>query len=179
MLRAPPEEQKPCGCRSPEALCSPALEERSSASSASALEERFGKPVERIGVYPMPILLRDQPGYRISESTATSRTRRSRSNSIFRGTITQRGIGTIFHESDRGCGRQADDANGIRAGIGYAFPVSLTKSWHSAATTNEQCDGERVSMMVTYYVADSFARRLYWKARRALLSLGLAFRPLT
>ncbi len=50
---------------------------------------------------------------------------------------------------------------------GYAFPVSLTKSWHSATTTSAG-DGERVSMMVTYYVADSFARRLYWRARRAL-----------
>jgi hypothetical protein len=50
--------------------------------------------------------------------------------------------------------------------------VSLTKSWHSAATTTAE-DGERVSMMVTYYVADSLPRRLYWIARRALLSLGI------
>ena len=28
-------------------------------------------------------------------------------------------------------------------------------------------------MMVTYYVADSLLRRLYWKARRTLLSLGI------
>src|SRR4029078_3518137 len=54
---------------------------------------------------------------------------------------------------------------------GYAFPVSLTKSWHSAATTSAG-DGERVSMMVTYYVADSFARRLYWRGRRGLFSAG-------
>ena len=50
--------------------------------------------------------------------------------------------------------------------------MSLSKSWHSAATSSAE-DGERVSMMVTYYVADSIARRLYWKARRALLSLGI------
>jgi hypothetical protein len=28
-------------------------------------------------------------------------------------------------------------------------------------------------MMVTYYVADSLFRRLYWKARRTLVSLGI------
>ena len=55
---------------------------------------------------------------------------------------------------------------------GYAFPVSLTQSWHSAAATTDE-DGERVSMMVTYYVADSLFRRLYWNARRFLLLLGI------
>jgi hypothetical protein len=30
-----------------------------------------------------------------------------------------------------------------------------------------------VSMMVTYYVAESLGRRLYWMARRALLLLGI------
>ncbi len=55
---------------------------------------------------------------------------------------------------------------------GYAFPVSLTESWHSAAPTTA-ADGERVSMMVTYYVADTFVQRLYWRARRALLAIGI------
>ena len=55
---------------------------------------------------------------------------------------------------------------------GYAFPVALTKSWHSAATASDR-DGERVSMMVTYYVADSPLRRFYWSVRRKLLALGI------
>lgn len=55
---------------------------------------------------------------------------------------------------------------------GYAFPVALTKSWHSAAQTTE-ADGEQVTMMVTYYVAEGVRGRLYRLLRRALLSLGL------
>ena len=54
---------------------------------------------------------------------------------------------------------------------GYAFPVSLTESWHSAAETTEQ-DGERVSMMVTYYVADNPKTWLKYRFRRALNFFG-------
>ena len=48
------------------ALCSKALENAFKRKFRAALEERFGKPAEKIGVYPIPILLRDQPGYKIS-----------------------------------------------------------------------------------------------------------------
>ena len=84
----------------------------------------------------------------------------------------QRHIGTIFHESNEGPGAERTTQMPFMPATGYAFPVSLTKSWHSAATSSAE-DGERVSMMVTYYVADSLARRFYWKARRWLLSLGI------
>jgi hypothetical protein len=53
---------------------------------------------------------------------------------------------------------------------GYAFPVSLTKSWHSAATTTDE-DGERVSMMVTYYVTEDLRSRF----KRRLNRLGSFF----
>ncbi|HWJ39162.1 MAG TPA: hypothetical protein VNR86_10435, partial [Sphingomicrobium sp.] len=48
------------------ALCSRELEDAFKRKFRSALEERFGKPVEKVGLYPVPILLRDQPGYKIS-----------------------------------------------------------------------------------------------------------------
>jgi hypothetical protein len=54
---------------------------------------------------------------------------------------------------------------------GYAFPVSLTESWHSAAETTE-ADGERVTMMVTYYVADNPRTWLKYRLRRALNFFG-------
>ena len=47
------------------ALCSRQLELAFKRKFRRTLEERFGKPAEKIGVYPIPILLRDQPGYRI------------------------------------------------------------------------------------------------------------------
>ena len=55
---------------------------------------------------------------------------------------------------------------------GYAFPVTQTKSWHSAARTTEE-DGERVSMMVTYYVDEGFGWRLNNRLRRAGLRVGI------
>ena len=48
------------------ALCSPPLEDAFKRKFRAALEERFGKPVERHRPVSVPILLRDQPGYRIA-----------------------------------------------------------------------------------------------------------------
>ena len=170
LLRKLPADQKKVWMPLARALCSRGLEVAFKRKFREALEERFGKKAERIGFYPVPILLRDQPGYRISihsdvpKKAITVQFYLPRDDS-------QRGIGTIFHESDHGPGAERTTQMPFMPATGYAFPVSLTKSWHSAATSTES-DGERVSMMVTYYVADSPLRRLYWKARRALLSLG-------
>jgi hypothetical protein len=122
-------------------------------------------------MYPIPILLRDQPGYKISIHSDV-RKKAITVQYYLPGDASQRDLGTIYHESNTGDGAKRTTQMPFMPASGYAFPVSLTKSWHSAATASDG-DGERVSMMVTYYVADSFGRRLYWKARRALLSLGI------
>jgi hypothetical protein len=171
LLRGLPEEQKRIWLPMARALTSRRLEAAFKRKFRAALEERFGKKVERIRVYPVPILLRDQPGYRIgihsdvAKKAVTVQFYLPRDDS-------QREIGTIFHEGDKGAAAERTTQMPFMPATGYAFPVALTKSWHSAATSTEQ-DGERVSMMVTYYVADDFRRRLYWKMRRALLSLGI------
>lgn len=171
LVKRLPADQKRVWLPIARALCSPALEQAFKRKFRAALEERFGKPAEKIGLYPVPILLRDQPGYRIGIHSDVPK-KAITVQFYLPKDASQRGLGTIFHE-----GRDSDAANrttqmAFMPASGYAFPVSLTKSWHSAATASDT-DGERVSMMVTYYVADSFARRLYWKARRALLSFGI------
>jgi hypothetical protein len=166
-----PKEQRRAWLPVARALCSRRLELAFKRKFRAALEERFGKPVERIGVYPIPILLRDQPGYRIGIHSDVPK-KAITVQFYLPADASQRDLGTIFHEGDKGAGAKRTTQMPFMPATGYAFPVSLTKSWHSAATTTER-DGERVSMMVTYYVADSFARRLYWLARRALLSLGI------
>lgn len=171
LLRRLPADQRLVWMPIARALCSRELELAFKRKFRTALEERFGKPAERIGVYPIPILLRDQPGYRIGIHSDVSK-KAITVQFYLPADESQRDIGTIFHEADRGAGAKRTTQMPFMPASGYAFPVSLTKSWHSAATTSER-DGERVSMMVTYYVADGFARRLYWKARRALLSLGI------
>ena len=171
LLAQLPAEQKRMWLPVARALCSRELELAFKRKFRRALEERFGKPAEKIGVYPIPILLRDQPGYRIGIHSDVAKKAITVQFYLPRDEK-QRSIGTIFHESDHGAGSKRTTQMPFLPASGYAFPVSLTKSWHSAATTSAG-DGERVSMMVTYYVADSFARRLYWRARRALLSLGI------
>jgi hypothetical protein len=45
--------------------CVPAARGCPETEVRAALEDRFRKPIDRIAIYPVPILLRDQPGYRI------------------------------------------------------------------------------------------------------------------
>lgn len=152
------------------ALCSSDLEAAFKDKFRSALEARFGKPAEKIGMYPIPILLRDQPGYKISVHSDVP-TKAITVQFYLPADESQRLIGTIFHESDQGAGAKKTTQMPFLPSSGYAFPVTQTKSWHSAAETSEK-DGERVTMMVTYYVADSPLKWLKYRLRRALLSVG-------
>ena len=114
------------------ALCSKALENAFKDKFRATLEERFGKPVEKIGVYPIPILLRDQPGYKISVHSDVP-TKAITVQFYLPKDNEQRGIGTIFHEGDKGAKAKKTTQMPFMPATGYAFPVSLTKSWHSAA----------------------------------------------
>lgn len=171
LLRGLPEHQRRAWMPTARALCSKQLELAFKRKFRGSLEQRFGKSAEKIGVYPVPILLRDQPGYRIGIHSDVKKKAITVQFYLPRDE-SQRHIGTLFHESNSGAGAEKTTRMPFLPASGYAFPVSLAKSWHSAATTGPN-DGERVSMMVTYYVADSLSRRLYWLARRALLSLGI------
>ncbi|MFL6725939.1 MAG: hypothetical protein ACJ8FS_05430 [Sphingomicrobium sp.] len=154
-----------------QALCSKQLELAFKRKFRAALEERFGKPAEQIGMYPVPILLRDQPGYKISIHSDVP-TKAMTVQYYVPADESQQHIGTIFHESNEGAGAKKTTQMPFLPASGYAFPVSLTKSWHSAAETAEE-DGERVTMMVTYYVADSPLTWLKYRLRRALLWVGI------
>jgi hypothetical protein len=153
------------------ALCSSELEMAFKRKFRSAMEERFGKPVEKVGLYPVPILLRDQPGYKISIHSDVP-TKAITVQFYLPEDDSQRHVGTIFHESDKGAGSKKTTQMPFLPASGYAFPVSTTKSWHSAARTNK-ADGERVTMMVTYYVAEGLKGRIYRRLRRALLFVGI------
>ena len=164
------EEQRRVWLPVAEALCSKELETAFKDKFRGALEERFGKPVEKIGVYPIPILLRDQPGYKISVHSDVP-TKAITVQFYLPKDESQRGIGTIFHEGDKGAKAKKTTQMPFLPSSGYAFPVSLTKSWHSAAPTTAK-DGERVTMMVTYYVADNPKTWLKYRLRRMLNFLG-------
>jgi hypothetical protein len=170
LVRRLPAEQRAVWLPVAKALCSKDLEDAFKKKFRAVLEKRFKRPVETLGVYPIPILLRDQPGYKISihsdvpTKAITVQFYLPRDNS-------QRGIGTIFHEGDKGAKARKTTQMQFLPASGYAFPVSLTESWHSAAPTTET-DGERVTMMVTYYVADNPKTWLKYRLRRVLNAFG-------
>ena len=170
LVRRLPVEQRRVWLPVARALCSKELENAFKSKFRAVLEKRFGKPAESVGVYPIPILLRDQPGYKISIHSDVP-TKAITVQFYLPKDDTQRGIGTIFHEGDKGAKAKKTTQMQFLPASGYAFPVSLTESWHSAAPTTE-ADGERVTMMVTYYVADTPKTWFKYRLRRALNFFG-------
>ena len=171
LLNRLPEQQRRVWVPVAETLCSAELELAFKRKFRRALEERFDRSVEEIGVYPIPILLRDQPGYRIGIHSDVP----SKAITVqyyLPSDESQRHVGTIFHEGKTGEEAERSTQMPFMPATGYAFPVSSAKSWHSAATVSET-DGERVTMMVTYYVADGPFTWLRYRLRRALLSFGI------
>ena len=62
-------------------------------------------------------------------------------------------LGTVLHERRVGAGAERVKKLGFRPASGYAFPVVRHESWHSVTRTRDT-DGERNSVMLTYYVQD-------------------------
>lgn len=170
LLRLPPIQRR-TWMPLARALCSDALEDAFKRKFRASLEHRFAKPVDQIGIYPIPILLRDQPGYRIG-AHADAASKAITAQFYLPRDTSQSHIGTLFHEGQSGEAAERITQMPFLPATGYAFPVSLTESWHSAVMASE-ADGERVSMMVTYYVADDLRTWAKYRLRRAKLWLGL------
>jgi hypothetical protein len=142
-------------------LMSKELQEAFKRKFRKALEARFDRGIDQLDFYPVPILVCDLPGYRIGIHS-----------DVMRKAITvqfylpdddsQQHIGTIFHEGRSGEAAQRIKKMPFLPASGYAFPVQAQASWHSAATV-EEADGERRSIMLTYYVQH---RPKWWLGRR-------------
>lgn len=132
-----------------------------------ALETRFQQRAEDIELYPVPILVRDLPGYKIGIHADTL-TKAITVQFYLPSDERQVHLGTIFHSS-----KGPDDqpvAMQFLPSSGYAFAVRKKESWHSARETTE-ADGERRSIMLTYYVAGVPE----WRRRRKLQRIGIFF----
>jgi hypothetical protein len=171
LMRRLPESQRAVWHQVAKALCSAELQDAFKRKFQRALEQRFMKPVEQLRLYPVPILLRDQPGYRIGiHSDAASK---AITVQFYLPADTSQGdIGTIFHAGKTGAAAERTTKMPFLPATGYAFPVTKTKSWHSAAQTSA-ADGERVSMMVTYYVDEGMRTVANNRLRRFGLRFGI------
>ena len=116
---------------------------------APALEKRFGKDFASVGMFPIPILTRDIPGYRITPHTDTR----------WKGITVQlylprddanADIGTIFHDilPDGSMPKAAQMK--FAPNSGYAFAVG-TDTWHSADPVHNGVK-TRDSILLTYFV---------------------------
>ena len=169
LRRLPPKERRawmPIG----RALCSKQVENAFKGKFQTALEQRFGKALQQISLYPVPVLLRDQPGYRIGIHCDVP-TKGITVQFFLPGDSSQRHLGTIFHEGDSGEASERQLQMPFLPDSAYAFPVSQT-SWHSASRTTER-DGERTSMMLTYYVTEELPLWLNNRLRRIGLFFGV------
>ena len=132
------------------ALRSRALQDAFKRKFRAALERRFGRSIDRLSFYPVPILLRDFPGYRIGihgdslSKAITVQFYLPRDDS-------QAHLGTVLHQARSGPGAERTKRLPFGPAASYAFPVVYHESWHSVVQT-VPADGERNSIMLTYYV---------------------------
>ncbi len=145
------------------ALCSEDVKNAFRKKLAPGLEKRFGKDFMSVGMYPIPILTRDIPGYLITPHTDTH----------WKGITVQlylprddanTDIGTIFHE------RLPDGSMPKRAQMkfapnsGYAFAVG-DDTWHSADPVHNRVK-TRDSILLTYFVDQGALKVLRNRAKR-------------
>ena len=144
------------------ALCSRPVKEAFMRRLALPLTKRFGKV--KVGMYPIPILTRDIPGYQITPHTDTR----------WKGITVQlylppdrahTNIGTIFHDhnADGGCGAKAKQMS-FAPNSGYAFAVG-TDTWHSADAVGPEVK-TRDSILLTYFVDRGALRFLRNRGKR-------------
>jgi hypothetical protein len=145
------------------ALCSVPVKEALMRRLAPGLGQRFGKDFAKVGMYPVPILTRDTPGYKIAPHPDTPWKGMTIQLYLPRDSAATH-IGTIFHE------RLADGSMPKRAQMkfapntGYAFAVGKN-TWHSADTVGPEVT-TRDSILLTYFVDAGLVRYLRNRGKR-------------
>jgi hypothetical protein len=162
-IRSLPAEKRPIWDIVGGALCSSEVQAAFVRRLAGDLRRRFGEGFADIGLYPIPVLTRDVPGYNILPHTDTH----------WKGITVQLylprddahlNIGTILH------GRQPDGTLTRGAQMrfarntGYAFAVTDV-SWHSADPVGGDVE-TRDSILLTYFVDAGLVRFLRNRGKR-------------
>src|SRR5215467_2526165 len=145
------------------ALCSSPVQAAFMRRLAPGLERRFGPTYADVGMYPIPVLTRDIPGYRITPHTDTH----------WKGITVQlylppdasaTHIGTIFHDvlPDGSMPKAAQMK--FAPNSGYAFAVG-DNTWHSADPVGGEVK-TRDSILLTYFVDAGLLRFLRNRGKR-------------
>jgi hypothetical protein len=131
------------------ALTSDAVRDAYVRALAPGLRRRFGDSYGSVGMYPIPVLTRDIPGYRITPHTDT-RWKGITVQLYLPRDASATHIGTIFH--DRLADGSLPKAKQMKfaPNSGYAFAVG-DNTWHSADPVGGEVD-TRDSILLTYFV---------------------------
>jgi hypothetical protein len=145
------------------ALCSRQVKAAFIRRLAPELEKRFGAGYERTGFFPIPILTRDIPGYKIKPHTDTHWKGITVQLYLPQDASTSH-IGTIFHERHADGTMEKTTQMQFIPNSGYAFSVSDT-SWHSADPVGPEVK-TRDSILLTYFVDSGPLRVLRNRGKR-------------
>jgi hypothetical protein len=145
------------------ALCSQAVKEAFVRQLAPALARRFGPDFANVGMYPIPILTRDIPGYLITPHTDT-RWKGITVQLYLPSDHSTAHIGTIFHEKLPDGSLPKRTQMQFAPNTGYAFAVG-EDTWHSADPVGREVT-TRDSILHTYFVDSGVLRFLRNRGKR-------------
>jgi hypothetical protein len=144
-------------------LCSRPVRDAFVRRLAPALERRFGRGYAGTGMFPIPVLTRDIPGYLITPHTDT----RWKGITVQLYLPSDRSIthiGTIFHRKLADGTLAKDRQMTFAPNTGYAFAVG-TDTWHSADRIGPEVK-TRDSILLTYFVDAGVLRYLRNRGKR-------------
>lgn len=145
------------------ALCSEPVKAAFMRRLAPGLQRRFGADFAATGMYPIPILTRDIPGYRITPHTDTHWKGITVQLYLPRDDKTTH-IGTIFHERLADGSMPKVTQMRFAPNTGYAFAVG-DDTWHSADPVGSEVK-TRDSILLTYFVDAGLLRVLRNRGKR-------------
>jgi hypothetical protein len=145
------------------ALCSQEVQAAFVQRLAPGLERRFGKDYAAVGMYPIPVLTRDVPGYRITPHTDT-RWKGITAQLYLPRDASVTHIGTIFHERLPDGSLPKTAQMKFAPNTGYAFAVG-DNTWHSADPVGPEVE-TRDSILHTYFVDAGLLRILRNRGKR-------------
>lgn len=145
------------------ALCSEPVKQAFIRRLAPGLSKRFGKEFAEVGMYPIPILTRDIPGYMIPPHTDT-RWKGITVQLYLPETDANTDIGTIFHDVLPDGSKPKATQMRFAPNSGYAFAVGQD-TWHSADPVHDRVK-TRDSILLTYFVDQGMLKIMRNRGKR-------------
>jgi hypothetical protein len=145
------------------ALCSEPVKQAFVRRLAPGLKKRFGDDYAKVGMYPIPILTRDIPGYLITPHTDT-RWKGITVQLYLPADDANTDIGTIFHDRLPDGSMPKSRQMRFARNTGYAFAVG-DDTWHSADPVHNRVK-TRDSILLTYFVDKGVLKVLRNRGKR-------------